>query len=375
MDGVLIINKPQWYTSFDVVAKVRKMLNTKKVGHTGTLDPMATGVLVVCVGKATKLVDVLMCEDKTYKTTIKLGIKTDTGDMTGNIGNANNQQQLSTLFSSTKEENSENHKDSNGEHCSPQNKFCFDATTMQTNRNGEHCSPQNKFCFDAITMQTNRNGEHCSPQKRHLSDISKQQYEKNLKFINSQKQTFNFTAQQIEEVIQSFKGKQKQVPPMYSSIKVNGKKLLDYARHGEKVDVPARDIEIFDIYDISFDGKDEITYTVHCSKGTYIRALNEDIANKLGVTGTTMVLERIKTGKFDINNSVSITNTSEDKIIPIEQLFDEKIEIAKKYEKELLNGRFIDTEKEDGIYNLYIDGQYLGIGKVKNKLLQRYILE
>ena len=86
-DGILIINKPQWFTSFDVVAKVRKVLGTKKVGHTGTLDPMATGVLVVCVGKATVLVNDLMCDEKVYRTTLKLGVETDTGDMTGEIIN------------------------------------------------------------------------------------------------------------------------------------------------------------------------------------------------------------------------------------------------------------------------------------------------
>ena len=304
MNGILIIDKPQWYTSFDTVAKIRKELKVKRVGHTGTLDPMATGVLVVCVGEATKLVDELTCEDKIYRTTIKLGVKTDTGDMAGNI------------------------------------------------------------C----------NGDHSSPQGSHLSDISRQKFESNVEYVLSLNQSFNYTEQQISDAIHSFIGKQKQIPPMYSSIKVDGKKLYEYARRGERVDVPPRDIEIYDIYDISFNGQDEISYTVHCSKGTYIRALNEDIASKLGTVGTTKELRRIKTGAFDINQAITLENVFEEKIMPIEKLFSDKIELEKSQESKLLNGINIHTEKPDGIYCIYIDDSFVGLGKVNNNNLKRFII-
>ncbi len=303
MNGILIIDKPQWYTSFDVVAKIRKALGIKKVGHTGTLDPMATGVLVVCVGEATKLVDVLTCEDKIYKTTIKLGLKTDTGDMSGL-----------------------------------------------------------------------RDGDTCSPSGTLLSEKSKKQFDSNIEYCNTHKQKFDLTNEQIENAVHSFIGKQKQTPPIYSSIKVDGKKLYEYARKGESVELVPRDIEVFDIYDISFDGQDEITYTVHCSKGTYIRALNEDIAEMLGTVGTTKELRRIKTGKFSLENAISIEEVNEEKIISIEKLFDDKIELSTKDEKKLLNGIKIEIEKEDGIYNLYIDSKYIGLGKVKNNILKRFII-
>ena len=316
MDGIIIINKPQWYTSFDVVAKARKQLNTKKVGHTGTLDPMATGVLVVCVGKATSLVNSLICEDKIYKTTLKLGVQTDTGDLAGII--------RSVDVPSTQKENSSD--------------------------------------------------EQASPLGKNLSDLSKLKFEQNIKYVDSLNLSFTFSQKEIESILKSFIGKQKQKPSIYSAIKVNGKKLYEYAREGKEVDIPEREIEIFDIYDVLFNGKDEITYTVHCSKGTYIRSLNEDIANKLGTIGTTYKLERVKTGDFSIDEAVNIDNISDEKIISIEKLFDNRIILQKDEEKKFLNGILIDKDFEDGIYNIYIDNNYIGLGKINNKKLKRYIV-
>ena len=275
-DGILIVDKPQGFTSHDVVAKIRKIIGTKKVGHTGTLDPMATGVLVVCVGAATKLVEYFTAKDKIYEAKIKLGIKTDTADITGNI------------------------------------------------------------------IET--------------SDINV------IRSISEEK---------IREVIKTFIGKQKQVPPMYSSIKVNGMKLYEYARKGIEVKIEPRDIEIFDIFDVKVDG-DEITYTVHCSKGTYIRSLCEDIAKKLGTVGTMSYLRRIKTGEFLIENAITIEEIQEEKIYPIEKLFDNKIYIEKDLSK-LLNGMEIPCDKPDGLYSLYINC-YIGIGKIKDKKLKREII-
>ena len=275
-DGILIVDKPQGFTSHDVVAKIRKIIGTKKVGHTGTLDPMATGVLVVCIGAATKLVEHFTAKDKVYEAKIKLGIKTNTGDITGNI-------------------------------------------------------------TETLPID-------------------------NVKQMNDE---------QIKDVINSFIGKQKQIPPMYSSIKVNGMKLYEYARKGIEVKVEARDIEIFDISDIKIK-EDEITYTVHCSKGTYIRSLCEDIAKKLGTCGAMSYLRRIKTGKFSIEDSITIEEIQEEKIYPMEKLFDNKIQIEKDLNK-LLNGMEIECDKPDGLYSLYTN-HYIGIGKIKDKKLKREII-
>lgn len=193
MDGIIVVNKPSGCTSHDIVSKIRKSLKLKKVGHTGTLDPLATGVLPILLGNATKLSKYLINHDKEYVATIKLGVKTETGDIEGSI-------------------------------------------------------------------------------------------------IDEQKVPL-FTEEQIIEVLNSFVGKQKQMPPMYSAIKVNGKKLYEYARNGEKIEVTPRDIEIYNISFLQYiDNK--IKFKVSCSKGTYIRSLCEDIAQKLNTVGTMENLER-----------------------------------------------------------------------------------
>lgn len=276
--GVLIIDKPEGITSHDVVAKVRKALHTKKVGHTGTLDPLATGVLVVCVEKATKLVQYLTCENKTYEVQMKLGVKSDTGDITGNV------------------------------------------------------------------IETDDN-------------ISEKLSELKL--------------EKIHETLNTFLGAQKQVPPMYSAIKVNGKKLYEYAREGIEIEREERDIEIHSIENVSFEN-DILKYTVSCSKGTYVRSLCEDIAKKLGTCGTMTVLRRTVTGEFEIKDSIQIEEISEEKIISMEKLFDKKIDVSNNMKK-LINGEEIKVDLEDGLYNLYSD-EYVGIGKVTSKKLKREII-
>lgn len=195
MDGIIVINKPSGYTSHDIVSKIRKKLNIKKVGHTGTLDPLATGVLPILLGNGTKLSKYLINHDKEYIATIKLGVKTDTADIEGTV--------------------------------------------------------------------------------------------------IEEKKVPLFTEKQIMNALESLKGKQKQIPPMYSAIKVNGKKLYEYARSGESVEVKPRDIEIYNIVLIKY--KDNrIQFKVACSKGTYIRSVCEEIAQKLNTVGTMSALERTK---------------------------------------------------------------------------------
>ena len=207
MDGILIINKPKNYTSHDIVNIVRKKLNIKKIGHTGTLDPNATGVLPILIGQATKTSKYLLEHDKTYVATLKLGKKTDTADSEGKIIE---------------------------------------------------------------------------------EDL-------NLK---------EFGEEKIEEILKTFLGEQQQIPPIYSSIKVNGKKLYEYARNGQEVEIKPRDIEIYNIFLKEYNKKDEIIFEVECSKGTYIRTLCEDIAKKIGTIGYMKELQRIKVNGFEIKNAI-----------------------------------------------------------------------
>ena len=278
MDGVIVINKPQGISSHDVVAKLRQIFNTKKIGHTGTLDPIATGVLVLCVNRATRLVQYLTCDDKTYEVTMKFGVKTDTGDRTGNI----------------------------------------------------------------------------IKRSRKRIDID-----------------------ELGEVLGKFIGKQTQVPPMYSAIKVRGKKLYEYAREGKTIWRDPRDIEVYDIRDAFILGN-VLKFTIHCSKGTYIRTICEDIAKELGSVGTMLELNRIQAGQFDISQAVNIEDASEDKLINIEDLFDNEIIIKKEKLFGFINGIALYYNLPDGMYRLYTDNYYskkfIGLGSLKDKFLHREII-
>ena len=286
MQGILIINKPQGYTSQDVVSKVKKILNIKKAGHTGTLDPMATGVLPVLLGEYTKLSKYLIEHDKTYVAKLKLGVKTTTGDIEGEV-------------TESKE-------------------------------------------FDKCILEKSN----------------------------------------VEKVLNSFIGKQKQMPPMYSAIKVNGKKLYEYAREGKTVKVEPRDIELYDVKLISI-VKDEIEFEVSCSKGTYIRVVCEDIAKALGTIGTMSSLNRTIVDKFSIQDAITfeeleeIKDSIDSKLIKMEDVFNEfpKLNLNKRKTELFLNGVMLTFEYDDGIYNVYdYESQYLGTGIVKDKLLKRDIV-
>ena len=283
MNGLLIINKPKEYTSHDIVNIVRKKLNTKKVGHTGTLDPNATGVLPILIGQATKISKYLVEHKKTYIATLKLGEQRDTGDSEGNIV----EQDL------------------------------------------------------------------------------------NLKI---------FDIKQIEQTLSNFLGKQQQIPPMYSAIKVKGKKLYEYARNGQEIEIKPRDIEVYNISLKNYNQKDEIEFEVECSKGTYIRTLCEDIAKKLGTIGYMKELQRTKINEFEIQNAVSLDDLDnvnpQDKLISIEKIFKDKPEI-KLNERKLelfLNGVQLTYDLEDELYRVYSSNKFIGLGIVKNKLLKRDIV-
>ena len=292
MDGIIIINKEKNWTSNDIVQKLKHTFH-EKTGHTGTLDPQATGVLPILVGKGTSLSKYLVNHDKEYIATIKLGKKTTTGDGEGDI----------IEEKSVSEE-----------------------------------------------MLDNEN---------------------------------------IKRVLESFLGKQTQIPPMYSAIKVNGKKLYEYARSGKTVEVKARDIEIFDISLISV-SKDikEIIFKVWCSKGTYIRSLCEDIAEKLGTVGFMSSLNRTRVGDFRIEQAVRISDVVDggvlkendafkESFISVEDFLMDKNEIVLDNVKirKFLNGVQIFCDGNDGIYRVYSENRiFVGSGVAKDKKLKRDII-
>ena len=286
MDGIIIVNKPKNWTSHDIVAKVKKLTN-EKVGHTGTLDPMATGVLPLLIGKGTLCSKYLINHDKKYQVILQLGKRTDTLDSEGEILE-----------------------------------------------------------------------------------------EKEVKIENLEES-------KARQVFESLKGKQEQIPPMYSAIKVNGKKLYEYARKGQNVEVKPRIIEIYNIELIRINKEEkQIEFTVECSKGTYIRSLCETIAEKLETVGYMYSLNRLQVGKFGIEQSISIEEICQEpekiekNLISIEELFKkiEKIEINERELKLLLNGVQLSKNRKDGIYKVYQEKSFIGIGIIKNQKLKRDII-
>ena len=290
MNGILIINKEKGCTSHDMVYKVKKIFN-EKVGHTGTLDPLAEGVLPILIGKGTLCSKYLINHDKKYVVNLALGQKTETADLEGKI-----------------------------------------------------------------------------IEEKNIPDKS-------------------LTQSKIEKVLKSFIGKQQQMPPIYSAIKVNGKKLYEYARKGQNVEIKPRKIEIYDIKLMNIDAqKKQIQFEVFCGKGTYIRSLCEDIAEKLETVGYMESLKRIQVGNFKIEESSRIqeleenkedTKYLESKIISIEEIFKNKgkIKLDDRKMQLFLNGVKITQNQENDIYRIYDkNAKFIGIGIIQDKLLKRDII-
>jgi tRNA pseudouridine55 synthase len=258
MNGIIVVNKPKDYTSRDIVNIIEKKFNTKKVGHTGTLDPLATGVLVLCLGNHLKVAELLTSNSKEYIAKVVLGIETDTLDITGTI---------------IKEE-----------------------------------------------------------------------------FNN------NYTKEEIETALSSFIGKINQQVPKYSAVKVNGKKLYEYARNNIEVELPVKPIEIYslELIDIPSLVDNHLEFTIKCqvSKGTYIRSLVRDIGKKLNTIATMKELTRTKQGKFTIEDSSTIEDILKDKyqILNMQNVLDiPKIIVDDQQEPKIKNGqilpRFFDDDK------------------------------
>ena len=278
MDKLLVVNKEKNLTSRDIVNNLTKIFKIKKIGHTGTLDPIATGVLVCLFGKYTKLVDLLTSLDKEYIAEIKLGIKTDTGDITGSI-------------------------------------------------------IENK--------------------------------------------SFNITKDNIIKVFEKFPQKYEQTVPKYSAVKINGKKLYEYARNNIEIELPKREVSIFSLELIDYE-KDIIKFKTHVSKGTYIRSLIEDICEKLGTIGTMNNLIRTKQGGFDIedsfilddikNGNFKFQNIHEFLKYPSIEINDELIKIIK-------NGGRIKNiyNVQDKVIFTY-QGEDIAIYETNNETLKSYIM-
>ncbi len=285
-NGILNIDKPQGITSHDVVDAIRKIFPNQKVGHTGTLDPLATGVLPICIGEATKLSDNLTSEIKKYSVKMLLGVETDTYDITGRI-----------VFASV----------------------------------------------------------------------------------------FNKDEIYIKERIKRFIGKQQQMPPKYSAIKVEGKKLYQYARENKDVEIKPREIEIYNIDNIKIDLESkEVAFDVECSKGTYIRSLVNDIGKKIGCGATMTELRRTRTGNFKIEDSIPLYDFLKldyiemlDKIITIEEYYIEnkKITLSDDELGRFLNGVKFEVQSSDQIVRVYNKGKFIGLGIVEDKNLKRFIIE
>lgn len=291
MNGIINVLKPAGMTSFDVVGFLRRISGQKKIGHTGTLDPMAVGVLPICLGSATKAIEFMMEKDKVYRAEMSLGVSTDTEDSTGQV-------QKYTPCCATDEE--------------------------------------------------------------------------------------------IREAISTFVGNIAQIPPMYSALKVNGKKLYELARQGQVIEREARNITVYSI-DVIKIWKDRIKAScngnleeykvvkvlmdVHCSKGTYIRTLCNDIGNALNCGGCMSFLIRKAAGEFDLSNAVSIEEITDlfdkgqlsDALLPVERVFLKlpHIKLSQQETFKYSNGTWIDVcVKKDLLYRIYDNnGSFLGLGE------------
>ncbi|WP_308748795.1 tRNA pseudouridine(55) synthase TruB [uncultured Anaerococcus sp.] len=272
LKGILNVNKEKGISSARVVSLVRRALNMKKVGHTGTLDLEASGVLPIVIGKATRVSDYMMTKDKVYETELILGAKTDTLDAAGEI------------------------------------------------------------------------------------------IEKSDKEV---------TREEFLQAMKTFKGEIDQIPPMYSALKVNGKKLYDLAREGIEIERKKRKVNIYDIELLDF-AFPKATIRVTCSKGTYIRTLVDDLGEKLGSLAYVNELARVRVGDFDIKDSIKSGDLLEipkedliKKLYPIDTALKDfdKIILDRKYLENLVNGQIVEVDKNYGkIIRVYAGDDFIGLG-------------
>ena len=279
MQGILVVDKPEGFTSFDVVAKLRGICGTRRIGHGGTLDPMATGVLPVFVGGAAKAVDMQERADKMYPATMLLGRRTDTGDVTGE-----------TL---------------------------------------EQAAVPADIGLDAVAA-----------------------------------------------VLPRFTGTQQQVPPMYSAVKVNGQPLYKAARAGKTVERTPRPVTLHSIMLAGSPAPNEYILNIHCSKGTYVRVLLEDIGRALGVPATMAALRRTEASNFRIDEAVTLEDVQregEALLHPTDSLFRQYPAYtipSTEQERKCLCGNSLRAKLPNGLYRVYgRDGAFLALSEAKDGTL------
>ena len=275
MNGILLVDKPTGWTSSDVVAKLRGLLHERRIGHSGTLDPMATGLLVVFVGRATRAVEFAESQEKRYLASLRLGLATDTQDITGN---------------------------------------------------------------------------RISGEPREISEA------------------------ELERTLALFRGDIQQIPPMYSTIKVGGKKLYEIARRGGEVERKPRPVHIRELRLLGREGEDWLL-DVTCSKGTYIRTLCHDIGQSLGCGGCMSALRRVRAGEFSIENACTLDQVreaadrgeAEKLLLPVDSLFrqDPALSLNARDEKRIRSGGVFPVAVQDGQYRAYgSDGAFLALVRV-----------
>lgn len=275
MNGILLIDKPESWTSNDVVQKLRGILHEKRIGHAGTLDPMATGLLTVFVGRATRAVEFAEGDRKRYLAGLRLGLTTDTQDITGEVL---------------------------------------------------------RQCEVDVTREA------------------------------------------LEEALQAFRGELRQTPPMYSAVKVNGRRLYELARKGETVERKEREITVYSLEILEQNGEDWLL-DVACSKGTYVRTLCHDIGEALGCGGCLSSLRRTEAGLFSVENAHTVdavavsaaAGLADALLLPTDSLFQEHpaVTLEEKDEARVRNGSFFRLDSPDGFYRLYGgSGEFLALARV-----------
>ena len=274
--GFLIVDKPEEMTSFKVVKEIRKLFSGQfKVGHTGTLDPLATGLLILAVGKATRLSEYFLKQDKCYIVKGRFGLSSDTYDLDGELKEV----------------------------------------------------PCPEITKDALL-----------------------------------------------KVLERFRGEIEQIPPPFSAIRIKGKRAYELARKGEKVELKPRRVRIYSLKLLNFSYPD-FEIEVCCSSGTYVRTLVHDIGKALGCDAVVVELRRTKVGKVTVDEAVPLSELSKDNIksllIPMDELLDmPEIKIPPESKGRFKNGTRIRVEAPDGLYKVYSDGEFLGVGIVKSNLLK-----
>lgn len=285
-NGVIIVNKEKDFTSHDVVAKLRGILKQKKIGHTGTLDPQAEGVLPVCLGNATKLCDILTDKKKEYVAELLLGVTTDTQDLTGRIIKET---------SLCKKEGNRQYKEA-------------------------------------------ERGKYAGVERNHIEENAGE---------------VNIGEEEVRRVAASFMGKSMQIPPMYSALKVNGKKLYELAREGKEVERTPRPIEIYELEILAVE-LPIVKIRVLCSKGTYIRTLCADIGDRLGCGGCMKSLLRTRVENFALKDAYTLSQIEKVRdegglsqiVIPVDHVLKglTKIFIKKEYAMVVENGNVCAPE-------------------------------